>query len=201
MSAGQQSRYAVALLLLALGLFTFDAPALAQRFDASGGRLAIVDATNAYRAQKGLPPLRQNAGANRVAQAYANYLARTNKTGHRADGRSPSQRLREGGVRYCKFRGENWHRSWTRPNRASLDAAVGKAMAFWKRSPGHERALSSASTDIGVAAAGWKHGGRWIYTEVQLFIDTTCRGGQVTPIAASAEQVPSLPDRNPQRLP
>jgi hypothetical protein len=36
---------------------------------------------------------------------------------------------------------------------------------------------------------------------VQLFIDTTCRGGQVTPIAASAEQVPSLPDRNPQRLP
>ena len=201
MSAGQQSRYAVALLLLALGLFTFDPPALAQQFDVSGGRLAIVDATNAYRQQKGLAALRQNAGANRVAQAYANYLARTDKTGHRADGRSPSQRLRAGGVTYCKFRGENWHRSWTRPKRMSLGTAMGKAMAFWKRSPGHDRALRSASTDIGVGVTGWKHGDRWIYTEVQLFIDTTCRGGQAAPVAASAEQGPALPDRNPQRLP
>lgn len=189
-------RYAV-LLPLALGPFTFIQPAQAQQFDVPGARSAIVGATNAYRAQKGLAPLREHAGANRAAQAYAYYLARTNKTGHRADGRSPSQRLRAAGVTYCKFRGENWHRSWTRPNRASIGTAVGKAMAFWKRSPGHERALRSASTDIGVGVAGWKHGDRWIYTEVQLFIDTTCRGGRDTPVAA----VPSLPDRNPLRLP
>jgi uncharacterized protein YkwD len=188
----------LALPMVALGLAT---PALAQQFDVPGARSAIVEATNAYRAQKGLAPLRENAGANRVAQAYAHYLARTDKTGHRADGRSPSQRLRAGGVKYCKFRGENWHRSWTRPKRASIGTAVGKAMAFWKKSPGHERALRSASTDIGVGAVGWKHGGRWIYTEVQLFIDTTCRGGQVVPAAASTEAVPSLPDRNPQRVP
>ncbi|MGV1014765.1 MAG: CAP domain-containing protein [Methyloceanibacter sp.] len=194
----------MALLPLALGLFAFDLPAQAQQFDVSGARGGIVAATNAYRAEKGLPALRENAGASRVAQAYAFYLARTDKTGHRADGRSPSQRLREGGVKYCKFRGENWHRSWTRPKRASLSTAVGKAMAFWKRSPGHNRALRSASTDIGVGAVGWKHGDRWIYTEVQLFIDTTCRGGsRAAPVVASAEgeQAPSLPERNPQRLP
>ncbi|MEX2167155.1 MAG: CAP domain-containing protein [Methyloceanibacter sp.] len=198
MSARQQSRYAVALLPLVLGLFALDTPVLAQQFDVSGGRASIVGATNAYRQQKGLYALRQHAGANRVAQAYATYLARTNKTGHGADGRSPSQRLRAGGVTYCKFRGENWHRSWTRPKRASSSAAMGKAMAFWKRSPGHERALRSPSTDIGVGVAGWKHGDRWIYTEVQMFIDTTCRGGQDVP--ASVASVPSLPDRNPQRL-
>jgi uncharacterized protein YkwD len=198
MPARKQGIVTLALMVPALGLF---APVQAQQFDVSGARSAIIAETNAYRAEKGLPALRENAGANRVAHAYAHYLARTDKTGHRADGRSSSQRLREGGVKYCKFRGENWHRSWTRPKRMSVSAAVGKAMAFWKRSPGHDRALRSASTDIGVGAIGWKHGNRWIYTEVQLFIDATCRGGQVTPAAVSAEQGPSLPDRNPQRLP
>ncbi|HWM30378.1 MAG TPA: CAP domain-containing protein [Methyloceanibacter sp.] len=198
MPARKQGIVTLALMVPALGLF---APALAQQFDVTGARSAIIAETNAYRAERGLPALRENAGANRLAQAYATYLARTDKTGHGADGRSPSQRLRAGGVTYCKFRGENWHRSWTRPKRASVGTAVGKAMAFWKRSPGHERALRSASTDIGVGAVGWKHGGRWIYTEVQLFIDTTCRGAQVMRATTSAEQVPSLPDRNPQRLP
>jgi uncharacterized protein YkwD len=189
-------RYTV-LLSLALVVFTGAHPAHAQQFDVPGARAAIVSATNAYRAQKGLAPLREHAGANRVAQAYAHYLARTDKTGHRADGRSPSQRLRDGGVKYCKFRGENWHRSWTRPSRASIGTAVSKAMAFWERSPGHERALRSASTDIGIGVVGWKHGDRWIYTEVQLFIDTTCRDGRDMPVAT----VPSLPDRNPLRVP
>jgi uncharacterized protein YkwD len=198
MPAQKQGIISLVLMMAALGIST---PAQAQQFDVSGARGSIISATNAYRAERGLPPLRENAGANRVAQAYAHYLARTDKTGHRADGRSPSQRLRAGGVKYCKFQGENWHRSWTRPNKASLGAAVSKAMNFWKNSPGHDRALRSRSTDIGVGAVGWKHGGRWIYTEVQLFIDTTCRGGQVTPEAASVAQGPGLPDRNPQRVP
>lgn len=198
MPARKQGIFPLALMLSTLGL----CPAVnAQQFDASGARGSIISATNAYRAEKGLPALRENAGANRVAQAYAHYLARTDKTGHRADRRSPSQRLRAAGVKYCKFQGENWHRSWTRPYRASVGTAVGKAMAFWKRSPGHDRALRSKSTDIGVGAVGWKHGGRWIYTEVQLFIDTTCRGGQVSPATANADKGPSLPDRNPQRVP
>lgn len=170
-------------------------PASAQQFAAPGARAAIAAATNAYREAKGLEPLRLSPAASRVAQAYAIYLARTRKTGHRADGRSPSVRLSAAGVKYCKFRGENWHQSWTRPKRASVSAAAAKAMRFWKRSPGHERALRSAATEIGIGVAGWRHGNQWYYVEVQMFLDTSCFS-RVKPEPA----IPSLPDRNPSRI-
>jgi uncharacterized protein YkwD len=191
---------AVARLVLYLAsVISIVAPADAQQFEVpASARTAIVDATNAYRQEKGLPPLGQSAGASRVAQAYAAFLARTKRTGHRADGRSPPGRLRAAGVKYCKFRGENWHHSWTRPKRASVDAAVAKAMRFWKTSPGHERTLRSGSTEIGVGVAGWRHGNQWYYVEVQLFIDTSCfEGFRAQPL----KTLPPPPDRNPARAP
>ena len=169
--------------------------ARAQEFAVpASARATIVTETNAYRAGKGLAPLRESPRANQAAKRYARYLAVNNKTGHRADGRSPAERLRAAGVRYCKFRGENWHQSWTRPNRASVPAAMAKAMRFWKRSPGHERALRSASTEIGVGVAGAKHGNQWYYVSVQLFFDTSCFR------EPPAKPLPPRPDRNPARI-
>lgn len=181
--------------LLLLAAVTGAAPASlgAQEFAVpASARAAIVSDTNAYRQAKGLAPLRESPRTTRAAQAYADYLARNDKTGHHADGRGPAQRLREAGIVFCKFRGENWHQSWTRPKRASVAAAMQKAMRFWKRSPGHERALRSASTEIGVGVAGWKRDNRWVYVAVQVFIDTSCLPG--------AASMPSLPDRNPARI-
>jgi uncharacterized protein YkwD len=164
----------------------------AQQFAVpASAEAAIVYETNAYRKAKGLPPLRESESASHVAQAYAHYLAETNKTGHRADGRDPVQRLRAANVKFCKFRGENWHASWTRRVKASPNAAVVSAMRFWKKSPGHERALRSASTEIGVGVAGWKHGDKWYYQEIQLFIDTSC--------LKRVDVTVGLPDRNPLR--
>jgi uncharacterized protein YkwD len=186
-----------ALGLIAAGLLAGASSANAQQFDVpASARSAIVDQTNAYRQAKGLTLLSESAGASQVAQAYANYLAETAKGGHRADGRDPVQRLRAGGVKFCKFRGENWHESWTRPARASPDAAMSAAMRFWKKSPGHERALRSRSTEIGVGVAGWKHGSQWYYQEIQVFIDTSCLKRSQT-----VDQPPPLPERNPARLP
>jgi hypothetical protein len=114
----------------------------------------------------------------------------------------PSSGSRASGVKFCKFRGENWHESWTRPNRASPDAAIAAAMRFWKQSPGHERALRSASTEIGVGVAGWKHGNQWYYQEIQLFIDTSrLKGAKPAASGDNEDVLPSLPDRNPGRLP
>ena len=95
-------------------------------------------------ARQGLPPLSENAEASREAQAYADYLAETARQGHSADGRSPFQRLRASGAKFCKFRGENWHDRGRGRRAASPEAAVAAAMRFWKHSPGHERALRSA---------------------------------------------------------
>lgn len=169
--------------------------AIAQEFAVpASARTTIVTETNAYRAIHGLAPVRQSAGADQAAQRYARYLALNNKTGHRADGHSPAERVRAAGVKYCKFRGENWHQSWTWPNRVSVAAAMAKAMRFWKGSPGHERALRSASTDIGVGVAGAKHGNQWYYVSVQVFFDTSCFR------APPAKPLPPSPDRNPARL-
>ncbi len=187
-------------------------PAEAQQFEIpASAKTAIVDQTNEYRHEKGLAPLSESPEASREAQAYATYLAETAKTGHSADGRSPFQRLRASGVKFCKFRGENWHESWTRPAPASAGAAVAAAMLFWKHSPGHERALRSPSTEIGVGMAGWRHGNQWYYQEIQVFIDTSCLKDTETasnagtgdkdqaPPLPDRKPVPSLPDRNPAR--
>ena len=101
-----------AAFLSALGLAACQlaGPASAQQFEVpASAKAAIVEQTNAYRAEKGLPPLSENAEASREAQAYANYLAETARQGHSADGRSPFDRLRASAAKFCKFRGENWH--------------------------------------------------------------------------------------------
>jgi uncharacterized protein YkwD len=176
-------------------------PARAQQFEVpASAKAAIIAETNAYRQTKGLAPLRENASASEEAQGYANYLARTARQGHSADGRSPFQRLRASSTKFCKFRGENWHESWTRPSPVSSEAAAAAAMRFWKHSPGHERALRSASTEIGVGVAGWRHGNQWYYQEIQVFIDTSCLKPVQTASnegAREADQPPPLPDRKP----
>ncbi|HEX2380708.1 MAG TPA: CAP domain-containing protein [Methyloceanibacter sp.] len=199
---------ALGATLFMLGVAT---SAHAQQFDIpASAKAAIIGQTNAYRQSKGLPPLSENEGASRAAQAYANYLAETARGGHSADGRNPVQRLRAGGVEFCKFRGENWHMSWTRPARASSDAAMDAAMRFWKKSPGHERALRSRSNEIGVGVAGFRHGNQWWYQEIQVFVDTSCLKATQTAAAQMKDQtpplsdrkpMPSLPDRNPLRSP
>lgn len=133
----------------------------------------ILEATNAHRVKAGLSPLRLSRGASKVAENYARYLAKTGKTGHRADGRSPRDRLEAGGMPVCRV-WENWYKSWTSRTRPTVEEATDKAMAFWRNSPGHERSLRSPSSEIGVGVVGWKRGRHWVYVGVQLFLDRSC---------------------------
>jgi hypothetical protein len=73
-------------------------------------------------------------------------------------------------------------------------------MRFWKQSPGHERALRSASTEIGVGVAGWKHGNQWYYQEIQLFIDTSRLKGAKPAASGDNEDVLFSP-RSKSRTP
>jgi uncharacterized protein YkwD len=180
MPGGARKRPGAALLVLLLGLavaaqFAAGMQANAQQFTVpQNARTLIFDATNAYRAEHGLPALRLSPNASKVAQGYAKYLAETDKVGHRADGRSARDRLMAGGMEVCQV-WENWHKSWADDgSRMPVDEAMTKAMFFWKNSPGHERTLRARAKEIGIGVVGWKHGNRWMYTEVQLFFDRSC---------------------------
>ena len=91
------NRNLLTLMLGVAGALQVPSSAVAQQFVVpASAKAEIIDATNAYRKTKGLPPLRESESASRVAEAYARYLAEANKTGHSADGRDPVQRLRAG---------------------------------------------------------------------------------------------------------
>jgi uncharacterized protein YkwD len=136
-------------------------------------RTIIFEATNTYRAEHGVHPLRLSPAASKVARDYAKYLAEEDKLGHRADGRSARDRLQAQGIEVCHV-WENWHKSWTPPRKQTIEEAMEKAMIFWKNSPGHARSMRSNSFEIGIGVVGWAHGRRWVYTEVQIFMDRKC---------------------------
>ncbi|NIP87796.1 MAG: hypothetical protein GWO21_01805, partial [Gammaproteobacteria bacterium] len=87
--------------------------------------------------------------------------------------RSARDRLKAQGIEVCHV-WENWHKSWVDSRRQTIEEATEKAMNFWKRSPGHARNMRSNSYELGIGVIGWKHQRRWVYTEVQIFMDRKC---------------------------
>jgi uncharacterized protein YkwD len=67
-----------------------------ERVAASIGRR-----TNDFRAELGLGRLEANAALDRAAQDFADYMARTDRYGHTADGKEPSDRAQARGYRFC----------------------------------------------------------------------------------------------------
>ena len=145
--------------------------ALAQQLpaDINGIDNGIITATNAYRAAKGSAALASNGALMLDAQRYAEYQARTNTSGHYADGQSPAQRVAATGYKACAWR-ENVYEYWSTPNQATAQTVIDAAMRFWINSPGHEANLRATDIKhIGVGVASWKHGDRNYYKVVQVF--------------------------------
>ena len=63
--------------------------------------IAIVEMTNAFRKESRLGEVKPNAALTAAARAFAEYLAKTGKFAHEADGRQPAQRAEASGYRYC----------------------------------------------------------------------------------------------------
>ncbi len=154
----------------------------------------ILGDTNNYRAGLGLPALVQSAPLMQAAQQYAEYQARTNTTGHSADGRTVEQRiLATNAYRPC-FYAENVFESGSLPNVAVPPTVVTAALQFWKNSAGHDANLRHAKAKhIGVGAAAWTHGGRHYYKVVQVFGDDCGASGP----SAGAPPTPSAPPALP----
>lgn len=120
----------------------------------------ITARSNAYRARHGLHALRSDPTLASAALAFADYMARTNRYGHDADGRQPVERAKAAGYSHCKL-AENiaWHVSSGGISSAALADAF---VQGWIDSPSHRRNLLGAeATDVAIAVAHSAASGRW----------------------------------------
>jgi cysteine-rich secretory family protein len=112
--------------------------------------IAIVEMTNAFRKEHARGDLKPNAALTAAARAFAEFLAKTGKFAHEADGREPQQRAEAQGYRYCLV-AENLALNLDSRGFESHQLAR-EAVEGWKASPGHRaNMLQAAITEIGVA--------------------------------------------------
>jgi hypothetical protein len=91
------------LVILAAGLLAHGAAEGQERRgpDLPQVQEQIVELTNELRRREGLEPLHVNSELNEAAGYFADYMARTDKYGHTADGRTPADRASAHGYDYC----------------------------------------------------------------------------------------------------
>jgi uncharacterized protein YkwD len=127
---------------------------------------AIIERTNRFRARKGRAEVDANARLLETAQYFADYMARTDRYGHTADGQRPSQRAREHGYEYCIVSENIAYQYSSRGFEQS--ELIERFMHGWKTSPGHRKnMLDPDVTETGVAVAQSEATG-YIYA-VQMF--------------------------------
>lgn len=113
---------------------------------------AIVRQTNSFRRSEKLGELKESERLRTAATLFAQYLAKTGKFAHEADGRKPADRIKAAGYTYCTV-GENL--ALHQDSRGfTSEALAGKSVEGWKSSPPHRaNMLTPGYTEIGVGIA------------------------------------------------
>lgn len=120
--------------------------------DVARTEIAIVDLTNAFRRSQKLSDVRPNTELTQAAKLFAEYLAKTGRFAHEADGRQPAERVKASGYRYCMV-SENLASNLDSRGFTS-DALAQQAVEGWKNSPGHRKNMVEPHvTEIGVGVA------------------------------------------------
>jgi hypothetical protein len=135
--------------------------------DLPAAEIAIIEMTNAFRADQKLAPVKQNPQLTNAARAYARKLASYEGLSHTADGTTPAQRIKSAGYQYCQV-GENLAsildtRGFTAKEYAS------RAVKGWEQSPGHRKNMMLpfvTETGVGVVRSSPNEPK---YIAVQLF--------------------------------
>lgn len=160
----------------------------------------IVERTNSFRKDHDLQALETDDLLRKTARDFAEYMARTDRYGHHADGRSPAQRAKQKEYPLCLI-AENIAYSFATEGFQTKELAS-KTVEGWIDSPPHRRnMLREHVTEIGVAVAQSEQTG--VFYGVQLFgrrkseaIRFTIRNtAEQTVTYTLAEQEHSLPPR------
>lgn len=136
------------------------------RADTAEAARRVVALTNAFRRQENLPqagPAPQLASA---ARYFADFMARTGKFSHSADGSEPAARVKRFGYEFCSV-AENIAYVFTSDGTDATELAR-RLVEGWQNSPGHrENMVNPHVTETAVAIA---HSPRTdYYYAVQLF--------------------------------
>jgi uncharacterized protein YkwD len=141
------------------------APGGPTRVSVNAIEQSVIEATNAFRTQSGLPALKPTVKLLIVAQNHARNMARqdkfgdTDKNGHVLDGQNVEYRIKVSGYAFSHI-AENVGYQLHRPDPAAA------MMEGWKNSPGHRKnMLLPDITELGVGAAQGKSG-RWYFVQV-----------------------------------
>jgi hypothetical protein len=128
---------------------------------------AVIERTNAFRKAEGLEPVARNASLDKAARQFAQYLAKSGRFAHEADGRQPADRVTEAGYQYCSV-AENFASNLNSAG-YSVERLAVEVVEGWKGSPPHRKNLALPGvTDIGVGIAQ-APGGLPKFLTVQLF--------------------------------
>lgn len=126
----------------------------------------IIERTNDFRKEQKKEPLAKSAKLTSAAQDFADYMAKSGRYGHAADGQTPAERVQESGYVFCIIR-ENIAYAF-RSNGYAADELAEQFFGGWKESPGHRRnMLAHWVVETGVAIA--KGADTDTYFAVQLF--------------------------------
>jgi uncharacterized protein YkwD len=126
----------------------------------------IVELANRYRQQSELTELRESEPLRKAAEGFAQYMARTGRYGHTADGHQPRERVAEQDYEACIV-AENIG-AWSGSERLSPRAVARQFVEGWKNSDVHRADLLDPDvTETGVGVARDVTGGTWY--AVQLF--------------------------------
>ncbi|QDU40807.1 Cysteine-rich secretory protein family protein [Maioricimonas rarisocia] len=126
----------------------------------------IVQKTNAFRSDHDLPKVSKDGILQQTARDFADYMARTDRYGHQADDRTPSERARAHEYPMCQI-AENIAYFFATEGFATQELAE-KAVQGWIDSPPHRKnMLLEHVTEIGVGVAQSEQTG--VFYAVQLF--------------------------------
>jgi len=126
----------------------------------------LLRRTNTLRKREGRGELSWNPALAAAAEAFVQFIARTDRYGHEVDGRQPSERAKQHGYDFCIV-AENLayqHRSSGFATEQLAQALV----EVWEKSPPHRHnMLEAVAVDSGAAVEQSAQTGRWY--AVQLF--------------------------------